>query len=49
MFWPTMPDDVIDLVVDATANTRDTWWSKCVIVVCNVYVIIVINRMPQWT
>ncbi|XP_019856417.1 PREDICTED: E3 ubiquitin-protein ligase rnf213-alpha-like [Amphimedon queenslandica] len=28
MYWPTMDDDILDIVVDATAGTTDTQW-KC--------------------
>lgn len=28
MYWPTMDDDILDTVVDATTGTTDTWWSK---------------------
>ena len=28
MFWPTMPDSPLDIVIAASSNTRDTWWSK---------------------
>ena len=28
MYWPTMPDDILDVIADATKDTKDTWWSK---------------------
>ena len=28
MYWPTMPDNILDIVIAATAGTTDTWWSK---------------------
>jgi hypothetical protein len=28
MYWPTMPDNILDIVIEATKGTRDTWW-KC--------------------
>lgn len=30
MYWPTMDDNILDVVVDARFrdNTNDTWWSK---------------------
>lgn len=28
MYWPTMDDNLIDVFVDATTGTKDTWWSK---------------------
>ena len=28
MYWPTMPDDILDVIVDATKDSKDTWWSK---------------------
>ena len=35
MYWPTMDDDILDIVVDASDDTTDTWWSKLAKIINN--------------
>ena len=37
MYWPTMDDDILDIVDNASVGTRDTWWSKLTKIINNLY------------
>lgn len=45
MYWPTMDDDILDIVVDASAGTRDTWWSKLTKIINNLYLNLMQNAL----
>ena len=46
MYWPTMPDNILDTVIDATAGTRDTWWSKFLLTI-SIIIIAILNLISN--
>lgn len=43
MYWPSMADDVNDVIIEATAGTADSLWGKNLIPSS---IILIIYRVP---
>ena len=46
MYWPTMPDNILDIVIAATAGTTDTWWSKFFLTI-SIIIIAILNLITN--